>query len=69
MLAHTVPVDRRGLVSKTVVDIDDELVTQVHVDLWAGPLAIDTNDWAFKPIRGSINPSQIPVQVDILGCG
>jgi hypothetical protein len=69
MLAHAVPVDSRGLVSKTVVDINDELVAQVHVDLWAGPLAIDTNDWAFKPIRGGINPSEVPVQVDVLGCG
>lgn len=69
LLAHAVPMDSRGLISKAVVDIDDQLVAHVHVNLRAGPLAIDTDDRALKSIGGSINPTDVPVQVDIFRCG
>lgn len=55
------------LVSKAVVHINNQAVTEIHINLGTGPLAIDPNHWTLKSIGGSVDPSDIPLQMDILG--
>jgi hypothetical protein len=59
--------DTGGLISKTVVYIDDEAVTHDDIDLGARPFAVDTNDRTLITIRGGIDPGNVPIEVDILG--
>lgn len=56
---------RGRLVTKLVVDVNNNSVAEVHVDCWDRPFAIDTNDGAFKgTIRVCSNPANVEVVRD-----
>lgn len=57
-------VECRGLVSKQVHQVDLDLVTDISLDGWAGPLAVDAHEWPCESIRRSQNPRDIPVVSD-----
>jgi hypothetical protein len=58
----------RRLVSQSVVYIHNDSVTKLDINLWAGPLVVDTNDGPLISIRGGIDPGDVPIKIDILGC-
>lgn len=55
---------RCRLVTKLVVNVNDDSVAEVHVNCWDRPLAIDTNDRALK---GTIRVCSYPANVEIVG--
>jgi hypothetical protein len=42
VLEHAMPMDCSRLVTKIIVNIDDELVADINIDSWTRPLAVDT---------------------------
>lgn len=63
-LVDTVPVNASCLVTKSIVEVHNEGVTNVGLKLGTWPLIVDTNDRSSKAIRGSPNPCDIPVNGD-----
>lgn len=62
---QAVEMQRGRLVTKLVVDVNDNSVAEVHIDCWDRPLAVDTNDRAFKgTIRVGSNPANVEVVCD-----
>ena len=55
------------MIPQTVFDIDYEPITHVDVYLGTWPFAVDADDRSFESIRGSIDPGNIPMQVNIFG--
>ena len=65
ILIDSVPMKTGRLIAKVVVDVDDEVVSQVDVYLRTRPLAIDPNDRPGKgPIRVPVDPVDAPVVCD-----
>jgi hypothetical protein len=65
---ETVPVNARRLISQSIVYIHNDSVAKLDINLWAGPLVVDTNDGPLISIRGGIDPGNVPIEIDILGC-
>lgn len=68
ILVEAMPVDTSGLVAQTIVHVYDQAITDVHVNLRARPLAIDTDDGSLESIGGGVDPGHVPVQEDVLSC-
>ena len=60
-LVQTVEMQSCSFVAEVVDEINLDGVTNVSSDGWAWPLAIDADQGAGVTIRGSIDPSQVPV--------
>jgi hypothetical protein len=69
ILVKAMPMNTSCLVSQIVVDINNQLISNIHIDLRAGPLVVDTDYRALITIRGCVYPSDVPVVVDLLGSG
>jgi hypothetical protein len=51
-----------------VIDIDDDAVTDVALNSWNRPLAVDTNDWSFKgAVWVGSDPSDVEFVIDCRG--
>ena len=61
-LVQTVEVQGCSLVAEIVNNVDLNSVANVGIDGWAGPLAIDADEGTSVSVRGSVNPSYIPVE-------
>lgn len=68
ILAESMPVDASRLVAQSVINVDNQSVTDLHINLGAGPLIVDTDHRSLKSVGGGIDPSDVPIEVDVLGC-
>ena len=64
ILIDAMPMKAGRLIAKIVMDSHNKAVVQVHVYLWAGPLAINTNHGSGEAIRTGSDPVNAPVIVD-----
>src|SRR4051794_25696627 len=63
-LVHAMPMDAGGLVSKRVVDFNDDVVPTVDYNGRRGPQVIDGDDGPEKAIWREHSPANGPVVVD-----
>lgn len=64
---HAVEVNRRGLISKVVVDVNNDPVSNGGLDARRRPLTVDDDDGSRYAIRGDRLPADAPVVVNIPG--
>lgn len=67
ILVEAMPVDAGGLVAQPVVNIDNQSVSDIHINLGAGPLVVDTDHRSLESVWGGIDPGDVPVKIDVLG--
>ena len=67
LLEDTMPVESGGLITESVVHIDHNPVSYVHVYLGARPLPVDAYDRPGKPIRARSHPCDVPIVSNSLG--
>jgi len=61
-----VKVQASGLISKLVVHLDHKAISYSDINLWYGPLTIDTNNWA---VECSVRVGGNPCNVEVVGNG
>ena len=61
---QTVEMQRGGLVTQAVLDIDNDPIAKVDVDSGNGPLAVDANDWSLeRTVRVSLSPANVEIKL------
>lgn len=67
ILVEAMPVDTSGLVTESIVNVDNDSVSNFHINLGAGPLIVDTDHRSLESVGGGIDPGDVPVKIDVLG--
>lgn len=58
-------VEASSLIPKVVRNLNTNKISDVGVDCWAGPLAINPNDWPQSSAIGvSVDPANTPIKID-----
>jgi hypothetical protein len=63
-LVQPMPMQAGGLVSESIVDFNNHLVSEINIKLGTWPLAVDSNHWPFEAIRSCPYPPNIPLIID-----